>query len=284
MKRKYFLISAIAVALLIIAGAAFGIFFWNEKTNGHVLKLYGNVDLRQVDLGFRVFGKLKTMHFQEGDIVKQGDLLATLDDTPYTLNVREREERVHSLDENLAYTNIQLNRRKKLVEGYSVSEEDYQHALYQQKAQEANLREADAAMENAKVSLEDTRLIAPSDGIVYSRVREPGSILNIGEPVYSVALNQPIWIRTYISEANLGRIYQGMPAEIHTDTKENPIYKGQIGFISPIAEFTPKNIETPDLRTSLVYQLRIFIENPDKGLRQGMPVTVHFTKKKGEAK
>ena len=70
-----------------------------------------------------------------------------------------------------------------------------------------------------------------------------------------------------------------MKAEIHTDTKDNPVYKGHIGFISPIAEFTPKNVETPDLRTNLVYQVRIYIDNPDKGLRQGIPVTVKLLKK-----
>jgi HlyD family secretion protein len=65
-----------------------------------------------------------------------------------------------------------------------------------------------------------------------------------------------------------------MPAEVHTDTPENPVYQGRIGFISPIAEFTPKSVESPDLRTDLVYQLRVVIDNPDRGLRQGMPVTV----------
>jgi len=238
------------------------------------LTLYGNIDLRQVGLGFRVFGRLKTMNFEEGDVVKEGDLLAELDDFPYIESVKESQGRVDALKENLAYADAQLQRRTSLVGRKSVSEEDYQQAYFNQKAYEANLQEAHAELENAKIRLEDTRLVSPSAGVVYTRVREPGTVLNVGEPVYSIAIDSPIWVRTYISEPNLGKIYPGMPAHIYTDTPENPVYHGHIGFISPLAEFTPKNVETPDLRTNLVYQLRVIIDNPDKGLRQGMPVTV----------
>ena len=82
------------------------------------------------------------------------------------------------------------------------------------------------------------------------------------------------WLAAFVSERDLGRIYPGMPAEVHTDTPGGKIYKGQIGFISPVAEFTPKTVETTQLRTDLVYRLRIIVENPDRFLKQGMPVTV----------
>lgn len=271
-KSKTILITAIL--FLALAGLLIKSYLLNHNERNQYLTLYGNIDIRQADLGFRVFGKLKTMEHEEGDVVNRGDLLAELDDTPYIQSLLESESKVASLTENLAYANAQLNRRTSLVQDQSVSEEDYQQSFYNQKILAATLLEATAAMENAKIRLQDTKLRAPSDGVIYTRIREPGTVLNVGEPVYSLAVKTPIWARTYISEPDLGKIYPGMAAEVMTDTPENPIYQGHIGFISPIAEFTPKNVETPDLRTNLVYQLRVIIDNPDKGLRQGMPVTV----------
>ena len=78
----------------------------------------------------------------------------------------------------------------------------------------------------------------------------------------------------------MGVVYPGMPAEIHTDTNDGHVYPGQVGFISPIAEFTPKSVETTQLRTDLVYRIRVYAQNPDQGLRQGMPVTVKLSIKK----
>ena len=90
-----------------------------------------------------------------------------------------------------------------------------------------------------------------------------------------LSLNKPVVVRAYISEPDLGRIHPGMTLEVASDTLPNRAYRGTVGFISPVAEFTPKSVETPDLRTDLVYRLRIIVENADLGLRQAMPVTVH---------
>ena len=114
---------------------------------------------------------------------------------------------------------------------------------------------------------------APNDGIILT-IREPGSVVREADAVYTLSLISPIWIRAFIAEPDLGIVFPGMEAEIYTDTKKGTPYKGHVGFISPVAEFTPKTVETTQLRTDLVYRLRIIAENPDQGLRQGMPVTV----------
>lgn len=132
-----------------------------------------------------------------------------------------------------------------------------------------------AALRIAERRLADTELRAPSDGVILTRVREPGSIIGAGEPILTLALTSPVWVRTYVSERDLGQIAPGMAAEIRTDSGGR--YRGQIGFISPVAEFTPKSVETEELRTSLVYRLRVIVEATDDGLRQGMPVTVFLT-------
>ncbi len=117
-------------------------------------------------------------------------------------------------------------------------------------------------------------MIAPSDGVILTRAREKGAIVSSGETVFTLTLASPVWVRTYVNEHDLGRIHPNMPATVTTDTAPDKKYPGRIGFISPVAEFTPKTVETRELRTNLVYRLRVLVENPDNGLRQGMPVTV----------
>jgi HlyD family secretion protein len=95
-------------------------------------------------------------------------------------------------------------------------------------------------------------------------------------PVFTMALLQPVWVRTYVSEAYLGKVRPGMKARVFTDSSPDKPYEAWIGYVSPVAEFTPKNVETPELRTSLVYRMRVYVKNPGRTLRQGMPVTVRI--------
>jgi HlyD family secretion protein len=126
----------------------------------------------------------------------------------------------------------------------------------------------------AQRQLADSDLIAPSQGVVLSRVREVGAIVAAGETVFVVSLTNPVWVRSYVSEMDLGRVKPGMEVSIKIDTPGAPLLKGRIGFISPTAEFTPKTVETQELRTALVYRIRIIVPDAGDILRQGMPVTV----------
>ena len=108
---------------------------------------------------------------------------------------------------------------------------------------------------------------------------EPGTIVQKGTAIYTLSKPRPIWVRAYVSETDLGNIYEDMPAEIITDRTDpqtgiKRTYEGHIGYISPVSEFTPKSVQTTDLRTDLVYKIRVYVDNPDKFLRQGMPTTV----------
>jgi len=138
----------------------------------------------------------------------------------------------------------------------------------------ADLARAEAAMASSDLRLQDATLLAPTNGIVLTRAQEPGAVVQAGATVLTISLSQPVWVRAYVSEPDLGRVHPGMPMEVETDSRPDKPYRGQVGYISPRAEFTPRNVETPELRTSLVYRLRIIVDNPDEGLRQGMPVTV----------
>ena len=138
----------------------------------------------------------------------------------------------------------------------------------------ANVEQAEGTLAAAEISLADTELKAPTAGIVITRALEPGAVVQTGATVLTVSLTEPVWVRAYIPEPDLGKVHPGMKALVFTDSRPNTPYEGQVGFISPRSEFTPKSVETTELRTGLVYRLRVIFPSGDKSLRQGMPVTV----------
>ena len=149
-------------------------------------------------------------------------------------------------------------------------------------AAEASLAASQAARELAEQRLADTRLCAPASGVIRNRILEPGAMASAGAPVLTMALTNPLWVRAYISEPDLGRVREGMGAEIQTDTYPGKRYQGWVGFISSTAEFTPKTVETTELRTKLVYRARIFVCDFGQELRLGMPVTVTIDTKQNQ--
>ncbi len=140
-------------------------------------------------------------------------------------------------------------------------------------AARAALAASKAAQSSITTDTADTRLLASSDGTVVTRAREPGAIVAPGETVFTVAIERPLRVRAYVAEDQLSRIAPGMAVTVHADGNDKS-YHGTIGYISPRAEFTPKTVQTSDLRTDLVYRLRIIVSDPDGRLRQGQPVSV----------
>lgn len=141
---------------------------------------------------------------------------------------------------------------------------------------EAQLRGNEAQLAYLRRQLADAELKAPVDGVVRSRLMEPGEMASPQRPVFSLAVIDPKWVRTYVSERNLGKVRSGMQASVAVDSFPGRRFDGWVGFVSPVAEFTPKNVETTELRTSLVYEIRVFVKDPQNDLPLGMPATVHL--------
>jgi HlyD family secretion protein len=264
----------IFLAIVVVVAGGFSLFnhIENNKKKDHIL-LYGNVDVRQVEIGFRVSGMVDLLKYEEGDLIPTGALMATLDKKPYIDQVRQAEATVASIKANLANAELLLKRRRQLVGFGGVSREDYETATTNRDVLVAQLEEARAALAIAKTNLEFTEVYAPTGGTILTRIREPGTVVLPSEPVYTLSVTSPVWVRAFLTEPQLGQVFPGMKADIFTDTPGGAVYHGQVGFISPVSEFTPKTVETTQLRTDLVYRIRIYADNPDKGLRQGMPVT-----------
>ncbi len=316
----------IVIVLLGVVGGAGWIYHEHHQGKKLTLTLYGNVDIREVTLGFRVPGKLAKLLYDEGDKVKAGEVIASLDDEPYRNQVANAQAQVESLrarlklretgnrpeeiaqarslvrereataanagrllkrsEEMLAVKGISIQDRDNAAAGYEEAEARLKSARDNLALLEAGFRvediaqakadlaQAEAALATANLQVKDTGLTAPADGVILTRAQEAGAILQAGSAVFTLSLVTPVWVRAYVQEPDLGRIHPGMKVEIRTDSRRDRPYIGQIGYVSPRAEFTPKTVETTELRTALVYRLRIVVANPDEGLRQGMPVTV----------
>jgi HlyD family secretion protein len=265
----------LALCILLIGALVIWYFvLHHKKQDDCTITLYGNVDIRQVDISFRVEGRVKELFFDEGDTVHQGDLMATLDPQPYLDALNQSKGQLQAAQSTYEINQNLYQRRQQLISDGSVSQEDFDQSEANFKTAQGNLHLALAQVETAQTNVNDTYVYAPTDGWILTRIREPGSVVRVSDPVLTVSVKNPLWIRAYVTEPQLGLIYPGMNASVFTDTAEGKVYQGHIGFISPMAEFTPKTVETTQLRTDLVYRLRIIVDDADQGLRQGMPVTV----------
>lgn len=141
-------------------------------------------------------------------------------------------------------------------------------------AARSSLDALSANRELLQLRLGDMTLTAPADGVIQNRILEPGELANPSRPVVTLALTDPKWVRAYVPEPSLGQVFPDQKAEIISDSFPDRTFSGWVGFISPVAEFTPKSVETEDLRTQLVYEMRVFVKDEKDQLRLGMPVTV----------
>lgn len=321
MKRRFI----IALAVVFAGGAASWWWFHRAPTNSPLM-LAGNVEVRQVNLGFKVAGRIKELKVDEGATIAEGQTVASLDRVYFEDNIAQlkaqRDQAKASLakleagnrPEEIAQAEATVREREATVTNAKISferaEELLKRAVGSRKAfddAQAAYREAEARLNSARQSLRlmqagsriedieagraqladreaalqvamrqlfDADLTAPSQGVVLSRVREVGAIVAAGETVFVLSLTNPVWVRSYLSEVDLGRVQPGMEVSVRTDTPGAPVLKGKIGFISTTAEFTPKTVETRELRTALVYRIRIIVNDAGAILRQGMPVTV----------
>ena len=156
-------------------------------------------------------------------------------------------------------------------------------ALVQEGARREEIDAADAQVAAARAQLALLRhqlgqgdLRAPVAAVVRSRLLEPGDMASPQRPVLALAVTSPKWARIYVDESSLGQVKPGQAAQLSVDSMPGRTLAGKIGYISSVAEFTPKSVQTEVLRTSLVYEVRVLVNDPDDVLRLGQPVTVRL--------
>jgi len=236
----------------------------------------------------------------EAQVATQRQVLARLEAGSRPEEIRKAQAEVQAARVDAANAEVVYRRQQDLVAQHFVAQQQLDNAKFALEATRARLRAAEealrlvelgprqediaaaratlAATEAARAvaqrDLQEGSLVAPSDGVIENRILEPGDMASPQKPVFTLALTAPVWVRAYVAEPDLGKIRVGARAEVSTDSYPAQRERGWVGFISPTAQFTPKSVETQEVRTSLVYQVRVFVCDPLQQLRLGMPATV----------
>lgn len=271
----------IVAALVAALAAAGGWAWWHYRAvqAPHALALYGNVDLREVDLAFNNNDRISEVLVQEGDRVKKDQVLARLDTSRLEPQVAQAAANLALAKVNAANDEVQFKRVDAVwtsTHGRGISRQDVDNAKATLDGARAQVEANAAQLALLRQELADAVLVAPMDAMVRSRLLEPGDMASPTKPVLDLAITDPKWVRVYVGEPDLGKLHPGMTATVSVDSFPRRRFAGWVGFISSVAEFTPKAVETTDLRPSLVYEVRVFVKDPGDDLRLGMPATVHI--------
>lgn len=322
----------IPIVILLAAVVAAGFYFYPrfkaKPAPTNEISLSGNIEAHESQLSFKVPGRIIELPIEEGQQVRQNDLLARLEDSDLKQRVRideasvavrqsnlalalagTRDQEIKALQQSVidAQADLELkktdsDRAQQLFNKDEISAQDRDRAVTAAKRSEAalnaaqqrmneaqegarkediaiaraNLNQAQANLGLSRITASYTTLRAPSEGIVTVRQAELGEVIAPGSPVASIADLDHIWLRSYVAETDLGRIHWGQDATITTDTYPGKQYHGHLSFIAPNAEFTPKSVQTYKERVTLVYRIKIDVDNPNHELKPGMPADAHL--------
>jgi HlyD family secretion protein len=382
-------ISAFMVLLLAAAACVVYLGYYRNRSNDHAIMTSGHVEVTEVDMSFRLPGHVSRLLVDEGHLVKQGTLLAELDQHVLTARRDQAQAQVRELDAKEAalalsikikedvlnaqirqaqagvsaaearYRSLKTGSRKEEIAeaaaardraktewenrrrdfmrmkalfergiisfsqydaartseeaaraAYEAAEERYKlvkagprqemvlegqanlagsdaalsaaeaarreidRLKLDLKALQAQAEQARAALAVAQDDLANSRMDAPFDGFVTVKDVEEGEFVQAGSPVLTLAQLDRVWVKTYVPETQLGRVFYGQKADVISDTFPGKHYPGTVTYISAEAEFTPKNVQTKEERVKLVYRIKVSLENPDQELKAGMPVDV----------
>lgn len=314
---------AAVIALALIVAAVVFYAARRQDEDRHAIKVSGNIEATFVEVSFKVPGRVRERLVDEGETVKAGQIVASLDsaDLAHEVAIRRaeaetaraalRELEAGSRKEEIAQAEAALaaaeaeatrladdfRRQEELFAREVIPKQKFDAAKAARDASRAEARqareafalvrkgprreridqararlwEAEAALALASERLGYTTLTAPIPGVVMAKHIEPGEQVAVGTPVITIGELDNVWVRAYIAETDLGRVKLGQKARVTTDTWPGRSYDGTITFISPEAEFTPKNVQTEKERVKLVYRIKITLPNPKMELKPGMP-------------
>jgi HlyD family secretion protein len=187
--------------------------------------------------------------------------------------------RIREMFEKQSATQQQLDGAQARADGAAAALAGAEHGLARLLAgnRPEEIRVAEARVEMAKARLAtvekavaDCTVLAPMDGVVTTRSHEEGEMVSAGEPLITLSRLDEVWLSVYVPETRLGRVKVGQPAWVKLDGMDK-MFEGTVTFTSPEAEFTPRNVQTPEERTKLVYRVKITLKNKDGIFKPGMP-------------
>jgi HlyD family secretion protein len=266
---------AAVFAVILAVGVAAMLFyrFGNSRDEG-MLMLSGTVEVTEVDAGFKVPGRIRTLYIEEGRFVKKSDKIAALDSAELESVVNQGRAAVQNAEAQYDKAKRDHERYKTLFAQGVISPQQMDAAKTASDVASSQLALSRAALRTAEVRLRDAVIFAPLSGVALRKNVEEGETVAAGVPVVTIGdLDKP-WVKVYVKENQLGLVKLGQKVEVTVDSFPEKKYEGEITFISSDAEFTPKNVQTREERVKLVFGVKVSVKNENNELKPGMPADV----------
>lgn len=280
-----------------------------SDNNEDTIEASGTIEGTDVNIGSEVAGRVREVRVSEGTTVVAGDTLIVIDDADYQMQLRQaianeqaaeaqyrlavlgsRKEDIAQAEAGFRSAEKDFQRMKELLATHTVTQKQFDDAQARYVAAEQTyrklvrgLREDEIAVARARrdqavamsdqlrKKVRDCYILAPGRGVVTLRATEPGELVTLGSNVMRLTYLDKVKLTIYVNQTDLGGIHPGQSADVTIDSDPARQHQGRVIYISPIAEFTPKNVQTKEERTKLVFAVRIEVDNPEGVLKPGVP-------------
>ena len=284
MKKLIPLFALIAIA--IGSWWAYTQFVEVEPLPNGLVQANGRIEGDMVSVSSKYPGRIARITVEEGDSVTAGDVLVELEAGEIDAKVRQAEQAAEAVRHEVEAVSSQCEQTERdakrydelYAEGTATKREAEEARLADTVAQEkrtaaeAQLNQAEAVYDEACVAQDEMTLTAPSDGVVTNRLHEPGVVIAAGSPVLTLIDLDKLHLKVYVPENRIGQLRLGLSAKIYSDAFPDQPYDATVSYISSRAEFTPKEVQTPDERVKLVYAVKLAVtDNAEHRLTPGIP-------------
>jgi len=270
--KKKLIIGAVVLAMVI--GAVLFIRRTNNGRDQGVLAVSGTVEVTEVNVAFKIPGRVVTLLTDEGKVVAKGDKLAVMDNAELASQLAQYRANLRNAEAQLEKSKKDLERYEILYGEEAISTQQLDSARTGHDVALAQFQQAGAVVRMSEIRLSDTNIYAPIAGVVLQKNIEAGETVAAGVPIVTIGDMRDPWIKVYVKEDMLGMVKLGQKAEIVTDSYPAKTYEGMITYIASEAEFTPKNVQTREERVKLVFGVKVSVRNVNNELKPGMPADV----------
>jgi len=274
MKFKFSVVLYIALASVIIYSliAFAGYFIDLSGGNIGIIKVSGRIEGTEYHAAAKVAGRVTNYNIEEGQQVKAGEQIATIDTQQLSAFIGQAEAYLRKQEANLKLTEKELARLGQLLKDNAINPQLYDEAKNRYLAAVEDVQAAKKALDKLSVDLSDTLITAPISGTVTTKIVQAGEVVAVGTPLVTIINMDDLFLKSFLPTEIAGKLSLGDEARIIPDALENETFDAVISKLSDKAEFTPKNVETKSQRANLVFEIKLkVLKNKDNRLKPGMP-------------
>jgi HlyD family secretion protein len=269
--KKRLIIAGILLAVAIAAGLVYRFENGRDKEG---ITLSGNVEVTEVNVAFKIPGRVRTLFTDEGRAVRKGEKIADLDSEEFVSLVNQSRAAVQNAEAQMEKAKSDYERYTSLFKDGVISPQQMVSAKTSYEGAASLLQMNRAALQTAEVRLHDSVVYSPLDGVVLRKNVEQGETVSAGTPVFTLGDLANPWIKVYVKEDKLGFVKLGQKAEVSVDSFPGKKYEGEVTYISSEAEFTPKTVQTQEERVKLVFGVKVSVKNVNNELKPSLPADV----------